>query len=52
MTRPPPSSMARQRIVAEERERAVRAYRAAKKLQRQSQAEAHRPPRKKPETCL
>ncbi|XP_054564842.1 coiled-coil domain-containing protein 137 [Eptesicus fuscus] len=54
VSRPPPTSMARQRIMAEERERAVQAYRAVKKAQRQSQGppSAHLPPRKKPETCL
>ncbi|EPQ18569.1 Coiled-coil domain-containing protein 137 [Myotis brandtii] len=52
VSQPPPTSMARQRIVAEERERAVQAYRAIKKRQQQGPQSAHLPPRKKPETCL
>ncbi|XP_029783894.1 coiled-coil domain-containing protein 137 [Suricata suricatta] len=57
---PPTTSLARQRIVGEERERAVQAYRALKQRQRQQQvAQSPRPPhstrpasRRKAETCL
>lgn len=49
---PPPTSMARQRIMEEERERAVRAYRAIKKLQQQGAQSARLPPGKKREMCL
>ncbi|XP_036125781.1 coiled-coil domain-containing protein 137 [Molossus molossus] len=53
VSQPPSTSMARQRIVAEERERAVQAYRAIKKLQQRQQGaqSAHLPARKKPQTC-
>ncbi|XP_053766468.1 coiled-coil domain-containing protein 137 isoform X2 [Desmodus rotundus] len=51
VSQPPAASMARQRIVAEERERAVQAYRAMKTLRREAQS-ARLPPGKKPEMGL
>ncbi|XP_068834415.1 coiled-coil domain-containing protein 137 [Capricornis sumatraensis] len=57
MSQPLTTSLARQRIVTEERERAVNAYRALKRLQQQRQGTQslqppHLPPGKKPETQL
>ncbi|XDB61509.1 PREDICTED: coiled-coil domain-containing protein 137 [Capra hircus] len=57
MSQPLTTSLARQRIVAEERERAVNAYRALKRLQQQQQGTQslqppHLRPEKKPETQL
>ncbi|KAM7232505.1 hypothetical protein CapIbe_017266 [Capra ibex] len=57
MSQPLTTSLARQRIVAEERERAVNAYRALKRLQQQQQGTQslqppHLRPGKKPETQL
>lgn len=57
VSQPLTTSLARQRIVAEERERAVNAYRALKKLQQQRQgAQSPQPPHlrsgKKPKTQL
>ncbi|XP_055264314.1 coiled-coil domain-containing protein 137 [Moschus berezovskii] len=57
VSQPLTTSLARQRIVAEERERAVNAYRALKRLQQQQQGTQlplplHLPPGKKPETQL
>ncbi|XP_052514157.1 coiled-coil domain-containing protein 137 [Budorcas taxicolor] len=57
MSQPLTTSLARQRIVAEERERAVNAYRALKRLQQQRQGTQslqppHLRPGKKPETQL
>ncbi|XP_036924811.1 coiled-coil domain-containing protein 137 [Sturnira hondurensis] len=50
---PPAASMARQRIVAEERARAVQAYRAMKMLRREwREAQSARPPPKRPESGL
>ncbi|CAO2646382.1 Coiled-coil domain-containing protein 137 [Lemmus lemmus] len=51
----PATSLARQRILGEERERAVQAYRALKKLQRQEVASAHPlgcSSQRKLQTCL
>lgn len=53
VSQPLPASLARQRILAEERERAVQAYRALKKLrQRQETQSACLPSGKKRETHL
>lgn len=57
VSQPLTTSLARQRIVAEERERAVSTYRALKRLQRQRQGTQspqppHLAPGKKPETQL
>lgn len=57
VSQPLTTSLARQRIVAEERERAVNAYRALKRLQQQRQETQlpqppHLPPGKKPEMQL
>ncbi|XP_059763871.1 coiled-coil domain-containing protein 137 [Balaenoptera ricei] len=57
VSQPLTTSLARQRIVAEERERAVNAYRALKKLQQQRQGTQspqppHLPSGKKPKTQL
>ncbi|KAF6092757.1 coiled-coil domain containing 137 [Phyllostomus discolor] len=51
---PPASSMARQRILVEERARAVQAYRVMKTLQRERREarSARRPPEKQPGTSL
>lgn len=50
VSQPPATSLARRRIVQEERERAVQAYRALKKLQQQQRlgTQSPRPPRPKP----
>ncbi|XP_054449302.1 coiled-coil domain-containing protein 137 [Pteronotus mesoamericanus] len=52
VSQPPVTSMARQRILAEESARAVQAYRALKKLrqERQGARPARLPPKKEPET--
>ncbi|KAF6298192.1 coiled-coil domain containing 137 [Rhinolophus ferrumequinum] len=53
VSQPSATSLARQRIVAEERERAVQAYRALKKLRQcQGTRSARHPPGKKPQTRL
>lgn len=52
-SQPLATSMARQRLLGEERERAVQAYRALKKLQQQRQQEAlpSQPPSRTPRTA-
>nr|XP_019591243.1 PREDICTED: coiled-coil domain-containing protein 137 isoform X1 [Rhinolophus sinicus] len=53
VSQPSATSLARQRIVAEERERAVQAYRALKKLRQcQGPRSARHPPGKEPQTRL
>ncbi|KAI5277300.1 coiled-coil domain-containing protein 137 isoform X1 [Manis pentadactyla] len=52
VSQPPATSLARQRIVGEERERAVQAYRALKGLQRQGAQPPCLPSGKKPKICL
>ncbi|XP_036853323.2 coiled-coil domain-containing protein 137 isoform X1 [Manis javanica] len=52
VSQPPATSLARQRIIGEERERAVQAYRALKELQRRGAQPPCLPSGKKPKICL